>query len=99
MMGGIYYVFIYIVFLLKKDAVASNYKDVQTIFIQWSNKRGMNSNEAYRKCIKKVKSLIMPLMYLMCSISFGPLISALNDIGKRPLDSRSHFAMFWPSVS
>lgn len=99
MMGGIFYVSTYIVFILKKDKIASNYYDVQTIFIQWSNRRGMDPNDAYRKSLQKVKSLMVPLISLMCSISFGPLISTINDIGKMPLDSRSHFTMFWPSVS
>lgn len=99
MTGGMFYVSIYIVFILKKNAIASNYNDVQTIFIQWSKRRGMNPDDAYRKSLQKVKSLIMPFIYLMCSISFGPLMSAIGDNGKMPLDSRSHFTMFWPSVS
>eukprot|EP00102_Acyrthosiphon_pisum_P018798 XP_016656008.1 PREDICTED: odorant receptor 42a-like [Acyrthosiphon pisum] len=75
----------------------SNYNCIQTKFIQWSNKRALHSNAAYKRNIKTVKSLSIPLAILSLSIALGPLISTINDIGKLPLDNRAHFVLFWPT--
>jgi len=99
MIVGILFTLIFLVFLIKKEAIASNYNFIQTIFIHWSNKRSLHPNVAYKKNIKTVKSLIIPLAILSLSIAFGPLVSTINDIGKLPLDYRTHFVLFWPTVS
>ncbi|KAL4121352.1 hypothetical protein QTP88_013881 [Uroleucon formosanum] len=76
----------------------SNYNCIQTKFMQWSNKRALHPNAAYKKNIKTIKSLSIPLAILLLSIVFGPLVSAFNDIGKLPLDNRAHFVLFWPKI-
>ncbi|XP_060843016.1 uncharacterized protein LOC132923183 isoform X2 [Rhopalosiphum padi] len=98
MIVGILFTLIFLVFLIKKEAIASNYNFIQTIFIHWSNKRSLHPNVAYKKNIKTVKSLIIPLAILSLSIAFGPLVSTINDIGKLPLDYRTHFVLFWPTI-
>lgn len=96
---GVFYVLIYIVILIKKDAILSNYNTLQTDFIQWSIKKGMNPNETQKKTILAIKDLLIPFLSITFSISFGPLISAINEIDKKPLGTRSNFPMFWPLVS
>lgn len=96
---GIYFSSIFVVFIIKKEAIMSNYNCIQTKFMQWSNKRALHPNAAYKKNIKTIKSLSIPLAILLLSIVFGPLVSAFNDIGKLPLDNRAHFVLFWPKVS
>uniref|UniRef100_A0A2S2PJ41 Gustatory and odorant receptor 7 n=1 Tax=Schizaphis graminum TaxID=13262 RepID=A0A2S2PJ41_SCHGA len=98
MIVGIFFTLIFLVFLIKKEAIASNYNFIQTKFIHWSNKRSLHPNIAYKKNIKTVKSLIIPLAILSLSIVFGPLVSTINDIGKLPLDYRTHFVLFWPKI-
>jgi len=96
---GIYFSLIFVVFIFKKEAIMSNYDCIQTKFIQWSNKRALHPNAAYKENIKTFKSLSIPLAILSLSIAFGPLVSTFNDIGKLPLDNRAHFVLFWPKVS
>jgi len=96
---GIYYCLIFMVFIIKKKTIVSNYNFIQTIFIQWSNKRALHPNKAYKENIKTIKSLSIPLAILSLSIALGPLVSAINDIGKLPLGHRAHFVLFWPKVS
>ncbi|XP_029342311.1 uncharacterized protein LOC107882321 [Acyrthosiphon pisum] len=98
MIVGFYFTSIFVVFIIKKEAIMSNYNCIQTKFIQWSNKRALHSNAAYKRNIKTVKSLSIPLAILSLSIALGPLISTINDIGKLPLDNRAHFVLFWPTI-
>jgi len=99
MIVGIFFTSIFMVFIIKKEAIMSNYNCIQTKFIQWSNKRALHPNVAYKRNIKTVKSISIPLAMLSLSIAFGPLVSTINDIGKLPLDNRAHFVLFWPTVS
>jgi len=99
MIVGVYFTSIFVVFIIKKEAIMSNYNCIQTKFIQWSNKRALHPNAAYNRNIKTIKSLSIPLAILSLSIAFGPLVSTINDIGKLPLDNRAHFVLFWPTVS
>ncbi|XP_025200899.1 odorant receptor 49b-like [Melanaphis sacchari] len=98
MIVGVLYTLIFLVFIIKKDAIVSNYNFIQTKFIHWSNKRLLHPNIAYKKNIRTVKRLIIPLVILSLSIAFGPLVSTINDIGKLPLNSRTHFVLFWPKI-
>lgn len=99
MIVGILYTLIFLVFILKNEAIMSNYNFIQTKFIHWSNKKSLHPNAVYKKNIETVKSLAIPLATLSLSIAFGPLVSTINDIGKLPLDNRAHFVLFWPKVS
>jgi len=99
MIVGVYFSSIFMVFIIKKEGIMSNYNCIQTKFIQWSNKRALDPNVAYKRNIKTVKSLAIPLATLSLSIALGPLLSTINDIGKLPLDHRAHFVLFWPKVS
>ncbi|XP_060868321.1 odorant receptor 85b-like isoform X1 [Metopolophium dirhodum] len=98
MIVSIYFTSICVVFIIKKEAIMSNYNCIQTKFIQWSNKRALHPNAAYKRNIKTVKSISIPLAMLSLSIAFGPLISTINDMGKLPLDNRAHFILFWPTI-
>lgn len=99
MIVGVFYTLIFLVFILKKEAIMSNYNCIQTKFIRWSKKKSLHPNSVYKKNIETVKSLTIPLAILSLSITFGPLVSTINDIGKLPLDNRAHFILFWPKVS
>ena len=99
MIVGMYFGLIYMIFLIRKEAIVSNYNFIESKFIHWSNKRAMNPNAAYKKNTEALKSFIIPLAILLLSVVLGPLISAINDIGKLPLDHRAHFILFWPKVS
>lgn len=97
---GVFYVLVYVVLLVKKDAIVSNYNIMQTDFIQWSIKNGsLDLNEIPKKNLQSIKDLLIPIISITFSISFGPLFSAINEFGKTPLGSRSHFPMIWPMVS
>jgi len=96
---GIFFCLIFMIFIIKKEAIVSNYNFVQTVFIDWSNKRALHPNVAYNKNIETLKHLSILLATISLSIAFGPLISAINDIGKLPLNYRTHFMLFWPKVS
>lgn len=72
---------------------------MQTDFIHWSVKKGMDPNEIPRKTKQIIKDLLIPMLTITFFISFGPMISAINEIDKKPLSSRSNFPMFWPMVS
>lgn len=72
---------------------------IETDFIRWSNKNEMNENYAYERTIHTIKSLIIPFVLTISFMLFGPLLSLIIDIGKLPLDHRSHFLLFWPKVS
>ncbi|XP_027848734.2 uncharacterized protein LOC114128419 [Aphis gossypii] len=98
MIVGILYTLIFLVFILKNEAIMSNYNFIQTKFIHWSNKKSLHPNAVYKKNIETVKSLAIPLATLSLSIAFGPLVSTINDIGKLPLDNRAHFVLFWPKI-
>jgi len=99
MIVGIYFSLIFVVFVIRKKDIVSNYDCIQTDFIQWSNKRALCPNVANKKNIKTTKRLAIPLAILSLSIAFGPLVSAINDIGKLPLDNQAHFVLFWPKVN
>lgn len=76
----------------------SNYNLIQADFIQWSNKRGMNQNEAYEKIIDIVKSILIPITISLYITIFAPLAEAINDFGNSSLDDTSHFVLLWPKV-
>lgn len=59
----------------------------------------MDPNKSYKNNLHTVRYTVIPIITIICCISLGPLFSAINDIGKLPLDSRSHFVLFWPKVS
>lgn len=90
---------ILIVFVLKKKAVFSNYKLIQTDFIEWSNKRRVNYNKPNGEIIIIAKRLIIPLIALISSISLGPLAGAIIATEKSSLGDRSNFFLLWPQVS
>lgn len=97
--AGVLYSLIFLVLILKKESLESNYNCIQKNFKQWSKKRGLDPDVAYWKSAQTIKSTTMPFILTTCLISFGPLISAINDYGKLPIDSQPHFVLFWPKVS
>jgi len=99
MMVGILNCLVLTVFILKKKTILSNYNTIQKDFIHWSKISGMNPDEMYRESIRRAKHFVIAFIIFTNSITFGPLISAIIDIDKSALDSRSHFILFWPKVS
>jgi hypothetical protein len=99
MMVGMFHVLICILFIKKNDAITSNYNLIRNDFIQWSEKRGVDPNETYKKNLRTVKYSMIPIIIVISCITLGPLFTAINDIGKLPLDSKPHFVLFWPKVS
>lgn len=99
MLAGMLYCFVFILFLSKKQAILSNYKIIQTDFIIFSKIRGFDPNKSYRKTVHFFKRLMILILVVSCSISFGPVLAAINDLGVLPLDDRSHFGFVWPKVS
>lgn len=99
MFAGILYSFVLIVFVIKKEAIFSNYKIIKTDFVKFSKENGRNPNDACEKLIHLVKHITMPSTFVIIGLTFGPLLSTLFDLGELPLDHRSHFVFFWPKVS
>lgn len=97
--GGMLYTFILVVFLLKRRAITSNYKFIETDFRHWSIKKGTDQNHTYENNLRKVKILTKPFIVTICFIISGPLMSTLYDLGMKPIDHNSHFLLFWPKVS
>ncbi|VVC30762.1 Hypothetical protein CINCED_3A010888 [Cinara cedri] len=64
--------------------------------MQWSKKKQTNPNQAYEKVLKYFNDVKFGGLFVFCTIVIGPLIGALNDLGKIPLDDRSHFPLLWP---
>lgn len=85
--------------MLNKKKVISNYSLIQFEFIQWSRKRGMNPNKVYEKVTHMVSGFLVPVIVITCAITFGPIITTINDLGKLPLNHRSHFPVYLPKVS
>lgn len=90
--------FIGIMFILKRKAILSNYNFIQTDFIQWSNKRGINQNEAYEKITYIAKNVFILTTISLYIVIHAPFVEAINDFGNSPLDDPSHFALLWPKV-
>lgn len=96
---GMLYTFIYVVCLFKKQVIISNYTLIETDFRNWSLIKGTNQNRAYEQNIRNVRKLTKPYIVMTIFTLFGPLLSTINDIGKKPIDHHSHFLLFWPKVS
>lgn len=97
---GLLQCFILIVLFLKRKAIISNYKFIENEFVESSKRNKKNLNNAYEEIIRSFNRLIIPYGYgiIISSITFEPLISTIKDLGKLPLDHRSHFILFWPKV-
>lgn len=98
-MAAAMYSFIFLLFIFKKDAIASNYKLIKTDFVQLSKEKRRNPNYAYEKSLNTAKKLKIPILITFSFLSLGPLLSTIYDMGKLPINHRSHFIMYWPKVS
>lgn len=98
-MGGFLYSTILIIFVFKKRDIVSTYNCIQTNFVEWSLKRKMDPNKTYAKNIKVVQLLIVIFAVIVSLIAFSPLISAISDLDDSPLDTHSHWLMYWPKVN
>lgn len=87
-----------IVIALNKQSIVTTYSFIQTNFFNWSVKRGMDPNGAYKKNIKKIKYFVTFWSFMGCTIMFSPLLSTIADLGELPLDHRSHWNTHWPMV-
>jgi len=99
MMVGILNSLVFVVFKLKGRAILCNYNSIQRDFTYWSKKNGKDPDEIYRKNVQTAKYFVIIFIVCTNSITFGPLTSAIIDIDKSALDSRSHFILFLPKVS
>lgn len=97
-MWGLLQCFILLVLFLKREAIYSNYTFIENNFVELSKRNKKNQNNAYEKIISCFNRLIVPYTVIISSITFGPLLSTINDLGELPLDHRSHFILFWPKV-
>lgn len=98
-MGGFLYSTILIIFVFKKRDIVSTYNCIQTNFVEWSLERKMDPNKTYAKTIRVVQLLIVIFAVIVSLIAFSPLISAISDLDDSPLDTHSHWLMYWPKVN
>jgi len=89
----------FVIIVIKKQAINSNYSFIQTDFIEYSMERQMDPNEIYNKVVHIIKILCVPTLFATAAFNLGPLLTTINDLGELPLDDRSHWLMFWPGVS
>lgn len=97
-LSGLLNTIISTVLILNKKSIVSTYDAIQTNFVQWSKIRGVDPNVAYEKSLKTFKNFMKFYPVIMCFISLGPFLSAIHDFEKIPLDSQTHFSLFWPKV-
>jgi len=95
---GILHLMHSIVIISKKKGIVSTYNYIQTSFVKWSVKRGLNPNGAYTKNIRTIKYLGIVWTLAGCTIIFSPLISTIADLGELPLDHQTHWNTHWPIV-
>ncbi|KAF0762588.1 odorant receptor 49b-like [Aphis craccivora] len=57
-----------IVIALNKQSIVTTYSFIQTNFFNWSVKRGMDPNGAYKKNIKKIKYFVTFWSFMGCTI-------------------------------
>lgn len=88
-----------IVFEMKKPEIASNYSFIQNDFVRWSLRSKMDPDKVYKQIAMIITKLSGPTVILYGFLFFGPLLAAFNDLGKLPLNDRSHFLLYWPEVS
>lgn len=79
-----------IVIVFNKQSTVATYSFIQTNFFNWSVKRGMDPNGAYKKNIKKIKYFVTIWSFLGCTIIISSILSTIADLGEFPLDHPSH---------
>lgn len=99
LMAAIMYCSILFIFILKRKEINSTYNLIQSTFICQSKEKEMDSNTVYKNNIARLKTVITPLALMTFFTEIGPLLEAINDLEKLPLDDRSHWIFFWPNVS
>jgi len=97
-MCGILHSMHLMVITLNKQSIETTYNCIQTSFVSWSLKKGMDPNGAYKMNIKIIKYFVTIWSFLGCTIMFSPLLSTVADLGKLPLDHQSHWNTHWPMV-
>lgn len=99
MMGGLLYSMILIVFIFKKRDITYTFDCVQTTFIEWSIKWGMDPNVTYVKNIRIFKTSLTLYVFINSLVVMSPIFSTISNLDDTPLDTRSHWIMYWPKVN